>query len=66
MSIGPYILRRLLWSIPLLFAVSVIAFLIIQAPPGDYLTSLAAKLAESGQDLDLEDARRDARALWPR
>lgn len=53
MSIGSYILRRLLWAIPLLFTVSLIAFLIIQAPPGDYLSSLAAQLAESGQDLDL-------------
>jgi peptide/nickel transport system permease protein len=53
MSIGMYILRRLLWAIPLLFVVSLIAFMIIQAPPGDYLSSLAAKLAESGQDLDM-------------
>jgi peptide/nickel transport system permease protein len=65
MSIGPYILRRLLWSIPLLFTVSVIAFLIIQAPPGDYLTSVAAKLAESGRDLDLKtlDAMRERYGL---
>lgn len=53
MSLGTYILRRLLWAVPLLFVVSLIAFLIIQAPPGDYLSSLAAQLAESGQDLDL-------------
>jgi peptide/nickel transport system permease protein len=34
-----YILRRLLYMIPILFLVSVISFAVIQAPPGDYLTT---------------------------
>ena len=47
-----YILKRLLWMIPFLFAVSVVAFVLIQAPPGDYLTTFIAKLGESDEVLD--------------
>lgn len=53
-----YILRRIAWSIPLLFAVSLIAFALISAPPGDYITSFAAALSESGDIVD--QARLDA------
>jgi peptide/nickel transport system permease protein len=53
MSLTEYIIRRTLWAIPLLFVVSLLAFLIIQAPPGDFVSTLAAQLAESGQDLDM-------------
>ncbi len=49
-----FIIRRLLWAIPFLIAVSVIAFAIIQAPPGDFATTLAAELAESGETVDQE------------
>lgn len=47
-----YILKRMIWMIPFLFAVSVVAFLLIQAPPGDYLTTYIAKLGESNETLD--------------
>jgi peptide/nickel transport system permease protein len=47
-----YILKRLFWMIPFLFAVSIVAFLLIQAPPGDYLTTYIAKLGESNEVLD--------------
>ena len=47
-----FILKRILWMIPFLFAVSVVAFLLIQAPPGDYLTTYIAKLGESNEVLD--------------
>jgi len=53
-----YILRRIFWSIPFLFAVSLIAFALITAPPGDYLTTFAATLAASGDVVD--QARLDA------
>jgi peptide/nickel transport system permease protein len=43
-----FILRRLLWMIPSFFVVSVVAFTIIQLPPGDFVTSYAADLATSG------------------
>ncbi len=47
-----YILRRVLWSVPFLFVVSLIAFAIIQAPPGDYLTTYAARLEAAGQQVN--------------
>lgn len=47
-----YIVRRILWTIPFLFAVSIVAFALIQAPPGDYLTTFAATLAASGDVVD--------------
>lgn len=53
-----YILKRLFWSIPFLFAVSMVAFALIQAPPGDFVTTLAATLAASGDVVD--QARLDA------
>ncbi|MBV6637049.1 ABC transporter permease [Mameliella sp. AT18] len=53
-----YIARRILWAIPFFFAVSLIAFALISAPPGDYLTSFAATLAQSGDVVD--EARLDA------
>lgn len=53
-----YILKRLLWSIPFLFAVSLVAFALIEAPPGDFVTSMAATLAASGDIVD--QARLDA------
>jgi peptide/nickel transport system permease protein len=49
-----YVLRRVLWTIPFLFAVSIVAFALIQAPPGDYLTTFAATLAASGDVVDQE------------
>ena len=47
-----FILKRILWMVPFLFAVSVVAFVLIQAPPGDYLTTYIAKLGESNEVLD--------------
>ncbi|WP_421725010.1 ABC transporter permease [Bauldia sp.] len=43
-----FIARRLLYAIPTLLAVSVVAFIIIQLPPGDYLTTLMADWASQG------------------
>ncbi len=47
-----YIGKRLLYMIPTLFGMSLISFLIIQLPPGDYLTSMIATMSESGQAVD--------------
>lgn len=47
-----YIARRLLLFIPTLVAISVISFIIIELPPGDYLTSYVAQLAASGDAVD--------------
>lgn len=47
-----YVLKRLLYMIPTLIGMSVIAFLIIQLPPGDYLSSMLASMADAGQNID--------------
>ncbi|MEM5503098.1 ABC transporter permease [Ahrensia kielensis] len=43
-----FLLRRILYMIPTVFLVSVVTFIIIQLPPGDYLDTLAAELSDSG------------------
>ena len=47
-----YLLKRLLYMVPTLFGMSLVSFLIIQLPPGDFLTSLTSAIADSGQSLD--------------
>jgi peptide/nickel transport system permease protein len=47
-----YIARRVLYMIPTLLVISIVTFLIIQLPPGDFLTSLAATLASQGVELE--------------
>jgi peptide/nickel transport system permease protein len=47
-----YVIRRLLWMIPSFFAVSLVSFIIIRLPPGDFVTSYAADLATSGAPAD--------------
>ncbi len=41
-----YIIRRIIYIIPVLFLISLISFLVIQAPPGDYLTSQMERLEQ--------------------
>ena len=43
-----FILRRLLHMIPTMIAISMIVFVVIQLPPGDFVDSLRAELAEEG------------------
>ena len=50
-----FILRRLSLFIPMLVLMSVVAFVLIQAPPGDYLTEYVAMMRETG-----EAGRRDS------
>jgi peptide/nickel transport system permease protein len=47
-----YILRRILLMIPTLFVISVVSFIALQLPPGDYLTSYAAQLTTQGEYID--------------
>ena len=47
-----YILKRLLLLPLLLLIFSIISFILIQAPPGDFLTSYIAELAASGSSMD--------------
>ena len=43
-----YIIRRLLYAIPVLLAVSVLSFIVIELPPGDYVTSRMMELEMQG------------------
>ncbi|HEY8458485.1 MAG TPA: ABC transporter permease [Actinopolymorphaceae bacterium] len=47
-----YIMRRLLLMVPVLFFISVVSFIIIQLPPGDYLTTLVSQLQAQGDTVD--------------
>jgi peptide/nickel transport system permease protein len=47
-----YIARRIVMMIPTLFLVSVVAFTIIQLPPGDFLTSYITQLSSTGDLVD--------------
>jgi peptide/nickel transport system permease protein len=44
-----YILRRIGIMIPTLFVISVISFIVIQLPPGDFLTSYVMQLRQQGE-----------------
>lgn len=47
-----FLLRRILYMIPTLIVTSLVAFLVIQAPPGDYLTTIVSTLASQGEEVD--------------
>ncbi len=43
-----FVVRRLLQIIPTLILISIVGFIIIQLPPGDYLTTLQAEMEATG------------------
>ena len=47
-----YVLRRVLYMIPTLVAISMVTFVIIQLPPGDYLSTVVAQLSAQGATID--------------
>ncbi|HVX44931.1 MAG TPA: ABC transporter permease [Mycobacteriales bacterium] len=47
-----FLVRRLLYMIVTLFLVSIVSFLIIQLPPGDFLSTVITKLQQQGQTAD--------------
>ncbi|NEE01643.1 ABC transporter permease [Phytoactinopolyspora halotolerans] len=47
-----FIARRCLFMVPTLVAISLVAFAIIQLPPGDYLTTMVSRLESEGQSVD--------------
>jgi peptide/nickel transport system permease protein len=49
-----YIVQRLLLMIPTLVAISILTFVIIQLPPGNYLDTLIAELRAAGESADLQ------------
>jgi len=61
-SLGRFILYRIAISAVTIFAASVISFIIIQLPPGDFVSSYVAQLSQSGalgSAESIEQLRRD-------
>jgi peptide/nickel transport system permease protein len=50
-----YVLRRVMLMIPTLFVISMISFVVIQLPPGDYLSSYVATLRQQGDAVDEQE-----------
>jgi peptide/nickel transport system permease protein len=51
-AVVDYLIRRVLVMIPTLLAISFITFVIIQLPPGDYLTTYIEELRSQGEAVD--------------
>lgn len=47
-----YLARRILIMVPTLIAISIITFIIIQLPPGDYLTTMINEMQSQGENVD--------------
>jgi peptide/nickel transport system permease protein len=50
-----FIVRRVLLLIPTLFFISIVTFMAIELPPGDYLDAYAANLAAGGDPVEREE-----------
>ena len=51
-----FIVKRLLWMVPFLVAISFLSFVLIQLPPGDFVTTYIATLAASNEVVDQNTA----------
>lgn len=51
-----FIVKRLMWMLPFLIAISFLSFVLIQLPPGDYVTTYIATLAASNEIIDQNTA----------
>jgi peptide/nickel transport system permease protein len=60
-----YIFKRLLYMIPTLIAISIVSFIIINLPPGDYVDRLIAERMQTGENTtpDQERALREIYGL---
>jgi len=52
-----YVLRRMALMVPTLLVTAIVAFIVIQLPPGDFATSYMANLAAQGDQASLEAAQ---------
>ncbi len=50
-----YVFKRLIYMVFLLWLVSIVTFVVIQLPPGDYLSVYISRLEQVGQDLSDEE-----------
>jgi peptide/nickel transport system permease protein len=53
-----YIVRRVIMLIPILILISVVSFVVIELPPGDWVSNYITNLRNSGIDLQEEEAER--------
>ena len=51
-----YILKRILYMIPTIFAISAVSFIIISLPPGDFVDSIVAQARYEGEYITEEEA----------
>lgn len=58
-----FIASRLAWMVPSLLVISVLAFVLIRLPPGDFVTNYIATLAASNEQVDQATAA-DLRARF--
>ena len=47
-----YIINRILYSVPIIFLISIITFSLIQLPPGSYLDTVIVQMTEAGVEVD--------------
>ncbi len=60
-----YILRRLLSAIPVLIGISIVSFMIIQLPPGDFASSFKINLLNNGMaEADAQRVANEYRKLY--
>ncbi len=60
----PFLAKRILIMIPTLLIVSVLIFIIIQAPPGDYVTSRIMMLQEMGDASRIQEVKDLREMFW--
>lgn len=53
-----YIIKRIIRMVPQIFIISVLAFIIIQLPPGDYITEYINRLRSTGVSIDQAEVDR--------
>ena len=51
-----YIIKRILYMVPTLFAISIVVFIVINLPPGDYVDRLIGKAKATGEIISANDA----------
>ena len=59
-----YLVRRLLLIIPVLLVISIIAFVVMEAPPGDFVTTYIMRQAEAGAIIGDEGLEDSLRSVW--
>lgn len=60
-----YLVKRLLYSVPLLSLIALVSFVVITLPPGDYMSTMQYRLTQAG-GLSLTEARQVAERVRER